>query len=224
VLARVMHEHGVAWQRPRREDFSQLLSFGLPSMLASMLIGPVMLLTLVIVSRKGGYAEVGLFQATQQFRNVLLFVGVQTASTVVPVLAATYGAQDRAGLARGLRWALGLALVSSVVLGLVLAVIAPLAMAGFGRDFGAHWTLLWWLALLAPVQAVNAIGSSALTAVGRPWMLLLSACSFAIAALLIAWIDPTARGLLLSQGLGSVAPLIVIGIVLWPYWTGRWVR
>ena len=213
ALARAMAAAGMAWQRPHRAELAQLLGFGLPSMLAGMLVGPVLLVCFAIVGRhQGGYAEVGLFQATQQFRNLLIFVAVQAASAIVPVLAAAHGAHDRPGLARGLRRAVLWSAGSSALLSLLLVVAAPLAMRGFGQAFASHWTLLWWLALLAPLQALNAVGSAALSAVNRPWTLLLATVVFACGALATVLHTPTAFGLILSQGLGS---LLALGMIAW---------
>lgn len=219
ALALAMAEGGVHWQRPTRGDLAKLLNFGVPSMLASMLVGPVLLISFAIVGRQpGGYADVGLFQATQQFRNLLIFVAVQSASAIVPVLAAAHGAHDRAGLARGLRRVMAWSAVSSLLLSLALAVVAPLAMRGFGQAFAAHWTLLWWLALLAPMQALNAVGIAALTAINRPWSVLLATSVFACGALLAVVQLPTALGLVLSQGAGSMLALLVVAFALRRDW------
>lgn len=211
-----MRRHGIAWQRPRWADLRRLLGFGLPTMLAGLLVGPVQLACLAVVGRQPqGYDEVGLFQATQQFRNLLIFVAVQSAAAVVPVLAAAHGAGDRVGLARGLRRAAGWSFAASVILAAALALLAPWAMAGFGAEFSRQSHLLVWLAVLAPAQALNAVGSSALSAVDRPWTLLGATTLFAIGALGISVHAPTALGLVLSQGLASLPPC------LWMLWALR---
>ncbi len=205
ALAGEMRRHGLAWARPQAADLRRLLGFGVPTMLAGLLVGPVQLACLAIVGHQSaGYGEVGLFQATQQFRNLLIFVAVQSASAVVPVLAAAHGAGDHAGLARGLRKAALWSVGASLLLGLPLALLSPWAMGGFGAAFAGHASLLVWLAVLAPVQALNAVGSSALSAVDRPWTLLTATALFAVGALAIVVALPTALGLVLSQGLASV--------------------
>jgi O-antigen/teichoic acid export membrane protein len=219
ALVRAMANHGIGWQMPHLTDLKQLLGFGLPSMLASIFVGPVLLASFAVVGQhQGGYAEVGLFQATQQYRNLLIFVSVQASSAIVPILAAAHGARDRAGLARNLRRAVYWSLASSAAAGLLLALLAPWAMGGFGGGFARHWTLLWWLAVLAPAQALNTVGASALSAVNRPWALLMSTVTFALAALLVVARLPTAQGLILSQGVGSCAALAVISWVLRHNW------
>lgn len=205
ALSGEMGRHGLRWTRPHTADLRRLLGFGVPTMLAGVLVGPVQLACLAIVGHQpAGYGEVGLYQATQQFRNLLIFVAVQSAAAVVPVLAAAHGAGDRAGLARGLRRAALWSTGASLALGLPLALLSPWAMGGFGAAFAGHASLLVWLALLAPVQALNSVGSSALSAVDRPWALLSATALFAVGALAIVAVRPDALGLLLSQGLASV--------------------
>ncbi len=221
ALGRAMADGGVGWIRPDRAELARLLAFGVPSMLSALLVGPVQLACLAIVGRQpGGYADVGLFQATQQFRNLLIFVAVQSAGAVVPVLAAAHGAGDRAGLARGLRRAAAWGAGSSALLALGLLALAPWAMRGFGEGFAGHASLLVWLALLAPVQALNAVGSAALSAVDRPWALLGATGVFAVGALAIVVAWPSALGLVLSQGLASVPAAAAMAWALRRDWRG----
>ena len=211
ALTAAMAKEGVRWQRPRRADVAQLLHFGVPSMMASMLVGPVLLLSFGIVGRQAeGYAEVGLFQAAQQYRNLLIFVAVQSASAIVPVLAAAHGAGDRIALARSLQRATLWSFAASALMSLLLVAAAPWAMWGFGPGFQEHWILLCWLALAAPMQALSAVGSAVLSALNRPWTLLLATAVFALGALAWVWQMPTAVGLVLSQGFGSVLALAVM--------------
>ncbi|OYV02439.1 MAG: hypothetical protein CFE45_00280 [Burkholderiales bacterium PBB5] len=222
ALARLMREAGIHWQRPQRAVLRELLGFGLPSMLASMLVGPVLLVSFAVVGRQpGGYAEVGLFQATQQFRNLLIFVAVQSTGAIVPVLAAAHGSGDRAGVARGLRRAVVWAAAGSALLAAGLVVVAPWVMGGFGPTFGAHWSLLWWLALLAPVQAVNTVGIAVLGGINRAWATLCATAGFALGALTIVTWRPDALGLVLSQGGGSVLAMLVIAWALRHDWKAR---
>lgn len=219
VLANAMTKAAVKWEQPRWADIRQLLSFGLPSMLASLLVGPVLLVSFAIVGRQPqGYAEVGLFQATQQYRNLLVFVSVQSAAAIVPVLAAAHAAQDRQGLGRGLRRASALSVGSSIPLSMLLTVLAPWAMNGFGPAFAGHSSLLFWLALLAPIQALNAVGMAILCASDRPWTSLLVTVVFAIGALTTVLQMPTSLGLILSQGLGSIPALAVIAWAMRDEW------
>jgi O-antigen/teichoic acid export membrane protein len=221
-LAQAMAAGGIALRRPRREHLARLLGFGVPSMIAGVLVGPVLLASLAIVGRQpGGYAEVGLFQATFHWRNVLIFVAVQAAAAVVPVLAAAHGAGDRAGLARGLRRAVGWSLAWSAALALLLAAAAPWLMRGFGAEFAPHGMLLMWLALLAPVQALNAVGGAALSAVNRPWLLVAANAVFGTGALALVSAWPSALGLVLSQGLASVPALALMAWALRREWRGR---
>ncbi len=221
ALARAMAAEGIAWLRPQRAQLARLVGFGLPSMLSGALVGPVLLASLAIVGRQaGGYAEVGLFQATFQLRNLLIFAAVQSAAAVVPVLAAAHGSGDRAGLARGLRRAAGWSLAWAGALALLLAAAAPWVMRGFGPEFAPHWMLLVWLALLAPVQALNAVAGAALSAVDRPWQLLAANTLFGAGALALVAAWPSALGLVLSQGLASVPALALMGWALRREWRG----
>jgi O-antigen/teichoic acid export membrane protein len=210
-LSKQMRLTGIQWKRPASIDFKKLFLFGFPTMLGSLVIGFVMIASFAIVAHaQDGYEQVGLFQATLQFRNILIFVSVQLSSSVIPVLASAYANGQSDEFSSGLRKIVRWSILSSVGTSAALGAVAPFAMGGFGEAFGQHWALLLILAVLTPIQAGNAVGGAVLSAINKPWLLFFGTLGFGALAIVLVLIAPTAQGLIISQGIGSIVPLAVI--------------
>jgi O-antigen/teichoic acid export membrane protein len=219
ALVSEMARLGVHWRRPQLSECREMLGFGLPSMLASLLVGPVLLISFAIVGRQqGGFAEVGFFQATQQFRNIQIFIAVQIAGAVVPVLAAAHGAGDKVAVRSGLRRAAVWSLSSSIILAIGFTLLAPMAMSGFGPAFEARTDLLQWQAVMSPVQAMNAVGIAALSGLNRPWATLCATLAYGLSSLAVVFAWPSSAGLVFSQGFGSLLAMLVIAWALRADW------
>jgi O-antigen/teichoic acid export membrane protein len=179
-----------------------LWDFSLPAMLCSVMILPVNWAGMVwLVKQPGGFEQMGLFSAANQWRTAILFVPQALAVVALPALAGL----DPVAHARryaGLFWG-NVALVGGVALVLALAVIggAGWILESYGHNFAAGHATLVLLSLAAVVMAVNQVLGADVIRQGRMWPGLICNAIWAVLFLWLAsrWV-PTdgARGLALA--------------------------
>lgn len=154
----VWREAGILWR------------FALPSLLSSVLLIPVMWVTnLMLVRRPEGYGELGVFNAANQWRMVIVFLPTMLAAAVLPVLAETFGSDDRAGYRRTLVMNLRATWVIALPVTALTIVLAEPIAALFGRQFAGMGAVLPALMIATFLAVVNATIGAALAGSGRIW-------------------------------------------------------
>jgi O-antigen/teichoic acid export membrane protein len=165
-----------------------LLDFSLPAMLCSVMILPVNWAGMaMLVKQPGGYEQMGLFSAANQWRTAILFVPQALTGVALPALAGL----DPITQARrygGLLWG-NVALVGSVALVLALGVIggAGWILKSYGHNFAAGHATLVFLALAAVVMSINQVLGADVIRQGRMWPGLLCNTVWAVLFLWLAW-------------------------------------
>jgi len=193
-------ERGVIW------------SFALPTLLASSLTGPaIWAANTMLVNQPGGYAEMGVFNAVEQWRLAIIFLPAMMSTVTLPILANLHGQRDQG---RHMRLVWSSLLVTSAV---ALCVAAPIMLVSdrimrlYGTEFGHGDTVLVLMAVAAILFAANGVVGNAILSVGATWRgfvfnLLWAAC-FLIAA-----------RLLVPHGAKGLAVAYVISYLLHTVW------
>ena len=158
-----------AYHRSIWSEWPVLWRFSLPTMLSGLMVAPVTWLTnLILVSRPGGYGELGLFNAANQWRAVILLLPGLLASVMLPVLSEAHGA-DSADFTKAV--ALNLRATWIVCLPLTVMVIVlnkPLTTV-FGRGFSDSAPVMALLMVSCFLMVVNSTVGTALAGSGRMW-------------------------------------------------------
>ena len=190
-----------------------IIVFGIPASIAGALVIPLQWWCVAIVAhQESGYVEIGLFQATQLYRNALVFLATQFFGAVVSVLSSAWAKNDFDSVRGALSKSSALAFVATLCCSIGMVLVGPTAMAVFGEGFAGHETLLWILAAGAPFQAINTVGIAALNAVKQPWIACIATALFGFTALAWVRLDPSAQGLLWGQAIGSLIAAIAMTI------------
>ncbi len=176
------------WSREVR----MLWQFSLPAMLCGFMILPVhWICTALLAQQTGGYAEMGVFNAANQWRIAILFVPQAMAGIVLPALASLHGEHDRARYLRVL--SSNVALIGGVAMALALGVVlfSNLIVRSYGSVFQeGRWALVI-LAFSAVVLSVNQVLGIDLISRGKMWQVL--HCNLVWASTLLAtafWLVP----------------------------------
>lgn len=144
--------------------------FSLPSLLAGSLVGPVYwLCNTLLVNRPGGYIQMGIFNAANQWFGVMMFFPGLLGNVVLPVMSETLGKDDRDRMRRLL--VLSLKINGAVVLPLValFSIFSPWIMAAYGPGFAGHGTTLVLSVVTAGLLALQVPVGQVLVAGGRIW-------------------------------------------------------
>lgn len=176
--------------------------FGLPAYLSVAMVGIVNWVCIAHLARQpSGFAEVGAFNAANQWFVVLALIPVAINQAILPTLSSAAAAGDLVAFDSAVRWGVA---VSVIVVGppaAVCALAAPQLMALYGEAFVPAANVLAITAGAAVMASTGAVVFTALLAAGRPAVGLAANLAFSgvLLALTVAWVDRGASGLALAQ-------------------------
>ena len=176
---------------PRNEVLA-LARFAVPTLLASLVISPAFWLSNVIMFQQpGGVRSLGVFNAADRWRQVLLFLPGSVATIILPMLSNLRGTRDSANYRRVLRLNLLANLVVVTIPAIIVIAAAPLAMSAFGAEYRGGSTALTILSLSAIAMVLNNLLQSALVSMGYAWRrVALDSLLAALLGLLSWWLIP----------------------------------
>jgi O-antigen/teichoic acid export membrane protein len=154
-----------------KEELAILWKFSLPALVSSVFVGPVYwLANTMVVNSAGGYAEMGVFNAANQWFGALLFLPGILGQATLPVLSERLGQndQDRSKKVLGFYMKLNAAVVLPLI---VLGCLAsPLIMSSYGPGFRQAWPVLSVVLVTAGLLAVQTPVGQIIVASGRMWL------------------------------------------------------
>jgi O-antigen/teichoic acid export membrane protein len=176
-----------AWKERR-----VLWTFSTPAFLSGVMVGPVTwAANTMLVNQPGGYAEMGVFSAANQWRTALLFLPGLVGQVAVPMLASLQNAGGRRPARRVLIGAMLTNALCTVPVLLVLLPCSRWVMSFYGPAFSTRGPVLEVLLLSGALLAVQTPAGNLITAFGRIWAGFLmnvgwAACFFVTANVLLA--------------------------------------
>jgi len=175
-----------------RGELMALAHFAVPTLLASLVISPAFWLSnLIMFQQPAGARSLGVFNAADRWRQLLLFLPGSVATIILPMLSNLRGTRDSASYRQVLRLNLLANLVVVTVPAIVVIAAAPFAMSAFGADYRNGSTALTILSLSAIAMVVNNLLQSALVSMGYAWRrLALDTLLAALLGLLSWWLIP----------------------------------
>jgi O-antigen/teichoic acid export membrane protein len=151
-------------------EWPVLWRFSLPAALSGALVGPVnWACGALLVNQLNGYAEMGIFNAANQWRVAILFIPGMLGQVILPLLSNLNGESARQ------QYRKVLILNIWLNLGIALAVVLPLTlcayyiMSAYGPDFAQGAGVLRVLSFSAVLIAVNDVVGQAITSKGKMW-------------------------------------------------------
>lgn len=180
------------------KELPVLWGFSLPAVLGGAMVVPVhWLCATLLVQRPGGYGEMGIFNAANQWYQALLFIPTLVSQAVLPILANRIGAGDRHRALGTLRSAIVANAVFSAAVALVLAVSSPWIMASYGAGFRAGWPTLAIVVTTSVLFAIAVPVGQFIAASGKMWIGFAMNAGWALAYLAFSFglVQYGARGL-----------------------------
>lgn len=156
--------------RLRPGDWRILWGFSLPGMLCNLVFGPVnWAASALLVNRPDGYAEMGVFNAANNWFNAVAFLPGVLAQVVLPMLAAHAGDEAQKSQRKVVSVAIKANVLATLPAAFVLALASPFVMACYGTDFRAGWPVLIVAVFTAVVVAVQGTAAQSIVVAGRMW-------------------------------------------------------
>lgn len=154
-----------------RTDLRVIFESSLPMLLAGVIPPAVTTLTGTMLARtQGGYAELGLFAAADQWRTAILFLPALVGQASLPILTDLYAGGDMHSYRR--LFQVNLLGTSAVCLGAaaVITLAGPTIMAFYGKAYAAHSAVLMYCCAGAALAGIAGVAAQVLTSSGRYWL------------------------------------------------------
>ena len=126
-----LFQGGMAWS-----EFDAMMRFSGLAVLASLATTSAMWFSnVVLATQNDGYASLGIFNAADRWRQVLLFLPASLAPIAMSMLSNLHGTNDPTGYRKLIGFNLWISLVVVGLPATVLMLLAPLAMSVFGAEY-----------------------------------------------------------------------------------------
>jgi len=196
-----------------RQEVAVLWRFSLPAVLSGALVLPVnWVCRAFLVNRPDGYAEMGIFNAAEQWYGVMLFFPSLLGQVVLPVLSERLGQNEIGQSRRLLLLAMKMNALLVTPLVIVISIVSPYVMRLYGVGFESGWPTLVMVLITAGLLAVQTPVGQIIAASGRMWT------GFAMN---LGWAVVFVVGtvLLIHRGSFGLATARAIGYVVHGTWT-----
>lgn len=193
--------------RGASHEFRILWAFSVPAVLSAILIAPVnWACSALLVNEPGGYAQMGLFNAANQWFGAMIFIPGVVAQVILPALAERMGKNEHANARRVMFGAMGVNVVVTVPLVVIGVLMARQVMSLYGAAFVAGSATLAAVLVAGALVAVQGPLAQAIAASGKMWVLAAMNAGWACAtlALTVALLRFGSTGLALAR-LGGYA-------------------
>jgi O-antigen/teichoic acid export membrane protein len=205
--------------RGARREVSVLWRFSLPAFLGSVVVGPAGWIgNALLVNQPGGYAQLGLFNAANQWRTMVMFFPTVVGQAALPILSSLAGSADTKSTRRVLLATIAGSAGVAVPIAAVMIAANGLIMGFYGPGFAPHGDILVVVGVTVVMLAIQAPIGQLIAASGRMWL---------GATMNLAWsaVFIVSALALLALGLGALglafAYLVAYSLnSLWTLWFG----
>jgi len=161
--------------------------FSIPTFLSAVsALPPVWVSQTWLAGMPGGYAQVGLFHAANQWRTSVMSLPGAMCQQALPVL--TNVSQNRWLFVKALSVFLGVAIVVSVGIGIPVVVFSSHIMGAYGEAFRGGKMLFVVLVLSGVPAAITPILSNAILSRGKSWPRLVFHLLWGLVFVVVAWL------------------------------------
>ena len=152
-------------------ELTVLWNFSVPSLFSTLMASPAIWLAYaLLVNQPNGYSEMGVFNAANQWRAMILFIPDIVGQAIVPMMSSLYGSNDIAATRRVLLASMGINALVVVPIALLLIMGSNIVMSFYGAEFSGRGNVLSVIALTIALLAIEAPVGKILAATGRMWL------------------------------------------------------
>jgi O-antigen/teichoic acid export membrane protein len=164
------HEVPLKFKNCTRE-LPVLWRFTLPAVLGAALVGPVnWACAALLVNQAGGYSEMGIFTAANQWRMAVLFIPTMLGQVILPVLSNLSAHSSIEHYRKILRINIAMNAGLALIVVIPLVLFAHQLMSAYGPEFERGVNVFRIQALTAVLMAVNSVVGQAITSKGKMWI------------------------------------------------------
>jgi O-antigen/teichoic acid export membrane protein len=207
---------GLHWSiKSWKTELPILWQFSLPAILASLIVClATWIVFTMLVNQPGGFAEMGIFNAANQWKTILLFLPAIIGQVSLPIIAERYSNVGYRAMPQLLKSLIFITLVVLIPCTILVCIFSPFIMHLYGPDFTNGWPVLILVAFTAILWGLSITIGNIITASGRMWIGFLMNLGWAI--ILIG-----SEAVLLPWGALGLATAFLIAYLVhmtWIYW------
>jgi O-antigen/teichoic acid export membrane protein len=146
--------------KPHPGEAAALCRFGMPVLVAGLAFAPAVWISNVLLARRAGYVEVGVFNVSYQWLSLILFLSNCMAAMGLPLMASSIGDRNIAKFRHRVRVSCMITVIPAIAFAVPVFLGSPFIMSFYGKAFRGGWLCLSLLCL-------SAVMSSAGTTVGQ---------------------------------------------------------
>jgi O-antigen/teichoic acid export membrane protein len=190
-----------------------LWRFSLPAILCGAMVAPVNWICGAMLARRpDGLAQMGIFNAANQWFSVLLFLPMVLEQVSLPMISERIGAQDSHRSRRLLMASIAVNFIVVTPMVLLGILASPLIMRFYGPGFAGNASTLIVVLLTAGLFAIQAPIGQLVAAADRMWLALAMNTGWAITMLI-------ATRYLVARGAVGLASARLIAYLIHSIWT-----
>lgn len=202
-------------------EWRVLVQYSLPAFLGGLSVGPVFWgCSALLANQPGGYEQLGVYNAANQWQTAVLLFPSFLGSAVVPVMSERHGNGDLQGSVRIMRYMMGTIAIIITPIVLCICLFSPLIMSGYGQSFvSGYWTLCMSVVAAAIVAVITPAGQY-LAASGKMWIgfwmnTAWGVCMLVITAFMVKWgAEGVAGARLIAYLMHAAWSLVYIAFIL----------
>ena len=175
-----------------REAWSEwrvLIRYSLPTFLSGLSVFPVFWgCNALLANQPDGYAQLGVFNAANQWQNAIQFLPTLIGSAILPVMSERHGSGDKQGSVRVMKGMMALTALIVVPLTVCVCVCSQWIMRGYGLSFvSGYWTLCLSVVTAALFAVMTPVGQF-LAASGRMWTAFVMNTGWGVCMIVASWL------------------------------------
>ncbi|MBI5204618.1 MAG: oligosaccharide flippase family protein [Nitrospirae bacterium] len=153
------------------QEWPVIWKYALPATIIGLLGAPVAWVTnAILVNQPGGYGEMGLFTAANQWRMAVIYLLPMLMSAMLPVMSETHGRSDKTDFKRIVSLNFRIAWLVALPITVIIISLGVPAAALFGKQYLDAAPIITILMISVFLHIINLSVASAIAGSGRIWI------------------------------------------------------
>jgi O-antigen/teichoic acid export membrane protein len=168
----------------------------------------------MLVNQPGGYGEMGVFNAANQWKAAILFLPAVVEGFILPICSSLRGEGNWKGYKKVLLYNVYFNAAVTFAVAIVISLCAPFIMRGYGRGFESGRLVLVVLCFAAALNATLSVSGLLIASEDRMWAGLTLNFIWAIALIggTRLWVGMGAFGLALANLFAYLVHLVTVAV------------
>ncbi len=189
AIRKEAHRAGVPYTfRNCTKEWKIIWDFSFPAFLASAMVGPVnWVCNAMLVNQPGGYAEMGIFNAANQWLSTIMFIPKNATVILLPFLSNILNLNNSVKVKRIFSGSNFLSILITLIFAIPVVILSKYIMAGYGKEFKDGYVVLVILCIVAPIMITVSNNVQLLNSFGKTWVTFFISLFWAIITIILMW-------------------------------------